>query len=228
MTITDYILSSTARLVKEPEVTPHPPGYSMFNSGSTEVEVAEFLYSLVKLVKPDRILETGTHAGVSAAYMAQGLSENGKGHLTTIEWDGSWKASADLLFADLHLQPFVDCLQMSSLDFDPAWAGHADGYDIIFLDSEPHLRFDEFVRYFPFLKRGGFVMIHDLHPHLGHTDTTVNDMYDWPYGDFRQKLGPMIVAHEVQTINFRSPRGFTLFQRAAADFGAYNLLTGKI
>jgi predicted O-methyltransferase YrrM len=224
MNITTYLASKTNRLQVQPEITPHPPGYSMFNSGSTEVEVAEFLYSLVKLVKPERVLETGTHFGVSAAYMGQALKENNKGHMWTLEVMQEFVDASRQLWQDLDVHQWVECVRWPSLDYAP----DPMGYELIFLDSEPHLRFDEFVRFWPSLKPGGFILIHDLHPHLGHTNTVVNDMYDWPYGDFRAKLGPYIKAHEVQTVNFRSPRGFTMFQRAADDFGAFQHLTGRI
>ena len=57
----------------------------MFNSGGVEVEVAELLYSLVRSIKPNRIVETGTHLGISSLYMALAARENNKGKVITYE-----------------------------------------------------------------------------------------------------------------------------------------------
>lgn len=49
-------------------------------------------YSLVKMHKPKNVLELGTGLGVTAFWIAQALSENGNGHIWTIDdgshWDG--------------------------------------------------------------------------------------------------------------------------------------------
>lgn len=224
MTITDYFLSKTQRLSVEPEITPGDHGFRMFNSGSTEVEVSEFLYSLVRLIKPKSILETGTHYGVSSAYMGQGLLDNGSpALLTTLEINPVFFTEAAKLHDELGLAHWVRCLLLSSDAHTPA-----EGIDLLFLDSEPHLRFNEFLRYWKYVQNGGFILVHDLHPHLGHTGQIVNGMYDWPYGDFRETIGHYIRRHQVQTVSFRTPRGFTLFQKAADDFSATRLLTGDL
>ena len=67
MTITDYILARTNKIKTENEIT--NAEFEMFNTGGVEVEVAELLYSLVSVWKPNFILETGTHLGISSAYM---------------------------------------------------------------------------------------------------------------------------------------------------------------
>lgn len=78
MYTTAKILSKTNKLKVVPEITPGDHGFSMFNSGGTEVEVSEFLYSLVRMLKPNYVLETGTHLGVSACYIGQALEDNKK------------------------------------------------------------------------------------------------------------------------------------------------------
>ena len=35
--------------------------YQAYNSGGVEVEVGELLYSFVRVLKPKRVFETGTH-----------------------------------------------------------------------------------------------------------------------------------------------------------------------
>lgn len=52
---------------------------------SCEVETADFLYSLIRLVKPQSVLETGTFKGFSTVQMATALYLNGSGTLTTVD-----------------------------------------------------------------------------------------------------------------------------------------------
>lgn len=43
------------------------------------------LYSLIKLLKPQVVVEVGTYIGYGACYMARALQENGSGHLFCID-----------------------------------------------------------------------------------------------------------------------------------------------
>ena len=64
------------------------------NGSAIEIETGIFLYGLVRRYKPRLVLETGTHWGFSAAWIALALQDNGKdypdfaGHLITIDADG--------------------------------------------------------------------------------------------------------------------------------------------
>ncbi len=217
MSITSDILSRTSHIKSQPEITPSPPGFSMFNTGGVEVEVAEFLYSLVKMIKPDFIVETGTHLGVSSLYMGLGCAENQKGKIWTYEVIPELQLQAKALWNDLNIHQYINCLLQSSLE---ATLPDNLGIDLLFLDSEPQFRFDEFLKFWDKVVPGGFILIHDLNASLGHHGDTHHGVYDWPYGDFREKIGPFIKDHKVQTISFPTPRGFTLFQKEAPGFEA--------
>ena|GEM_PF-6341551 len=211
--ITDYLLQRTNSLDKQPEITPNCQHYSMFNTGGVEVEVGEFLYSFVKMIKPARILETGTHHGISSLYMAQALKENKKGHLTTLEIFDENIERSRRLWKEAGVSDVVTCVKEDSLKY-----GSKGPWDVLFLDSEPHLRFDEVVRYYPHLSAGGFIFIHDLHPNLSLSGVVIDGMEHWPYGDFRPKFGELLKDYSLQTFSFRTPRGFTVFQKADQDF----------
>jgi predicted O-methyltransferase YrrM len=76
--------------------------------GSEEKGV--FLYSLVKMLKPQRVLELGTGMGVSAFLIAQALKENGKGRLHTVDDASEWPEvfrSADFQDAVRVAPPFI-------------------------------------------------------------------------------------------------------------------------
>jgi len=204
--VTDYILSKTSKIIPEAEVT--GATYSMFNTGGVEVEVAEYLYSLVRLYKPNFIVETGTHLGISSLYMALGLEKNGTGLLETYEVIQSLQAQAQALWADLNIQHRI----VSHLK--PSLSAHLkDSIDILFLDSEPQFRFDEFIYFWPMLRPGGIVIIHDLHPTLGKSGIEQAGMTDWPYGPWEKKLGKFVKDYDIQMLFAPSPRGLTIMQK---------------
>lgn len=53
--------------------------------GSIFPEVARMLYTLVRMVRPTLIIETGTYFGYSALHIAQALEDNGSGHLHSFD-----------------------------------------------------------------------------------------------------------------------------------------------
>jgi len=52
---------------------------------AVELEIGELLNAIVRAVKPEVVVETGTHKGFSALMIAQALQANGSGHLYTID-----------------------------------------------------------------------------------------------------------------------------------------------
>jgi predicted O-methyltransferase YrrM len=101
---------------KEP-YDPNKPGYSSFNNAGIEVETGEFLYSFVRMLKPNRVLETGTHIGVGAAYMGTALKDNGQGMLHTVEFIPELRERAVKRIKDLGLMDWVGSYLMDVKDF---------------------------------------------------------------------------------------------------------------
>ena len=73
---------------------PHPELWKMMDSQTSELEVLDFLKSLVITIKPQLIVETGTFLGYGTLKMAEGLKENGFGRIITIEYDPAIFAKA--------------------------------------------------------------------------------------------------------------------------------------
>lgn len=215
MNVTDFIQSKTQILDRSQEGNHHFPGFTNFNTGGVENEVGELLHALVRVFKPELVFETGTHLGISAAYMALALHQNGKGSLTTV--DTQLYPRATKLWRDLGIKDQIHFIQGKSLEVNLEAT-----VDILLLDTEPALRFDEFVRFYPNVRDGGLIIIHDLHPHLSYEGTC------WPYGDFRPKLARFMFDHSVQTMSFPTPRGLTIFQKAAENFSFTKLLRGTL
>lgn len=215
--ITDYILRRTNKVCAEPEIHQHCPGFSMFNTGSVEVEIAEFLWSLVRMLKPENVLETGTHLGVSTLYMALALNQNKKGVIYTYEIISQLQDMAESLWADFpEARHHIRTVLESSLET----TCYPQQVDFLFLDSEPGYRFDELLKFWPNLKVGGMVVIHDLDKTLGHHGQTYHNLYDWPYGYFKDKIGHLLDTKELVILNPLTPRGITIGQKIDNSFAS--------
>lgn len=200
-----------------PEVGDNTGKYSMFNDGGVECEVGEFLYGLVRMMKPAHILETGTHKGVGAAYMGTALKANGFGGLTTLEFLPHFVIEAKELIRRLNLDMQVQVVQADAGTYE---VDHRVELDILFLDTEPQTRFAELLRYYDKVKPGGIIMIHDLHPHM-HQIENEEHGFAWPYGPIPEEMRETIHEGNLVKVHFRTPRGFTMFyKRGADDFSA--------
>lgn len=195
------------KLEKIPE--PTDARYSCNNTGGIELEVGEFLYGLVRMIKPTLILETGTHWGISSSYMAAGLKDNNWGKIITIEYDQGNHERAKLLFSQLELSDYIHPVFGASEGYDP----EGKYFDLIWLDTEPGLRFFEFIKFVKFLKPGGYIFIHDLHPLLSQTGTTINDVPNWPFGTLPDEIKKMVKDGELRPIHYRTPRGLAGFYK---------------
>ncbi len=135
---------------------PHPERWRMYDSMSAEVEVLDFLKSLVITMKPELVVETGTFSGLSTLRIAEGLQANGFGCVITCEWDKKVFDAAKKRFASSGFGQWIDARNESSLEIK------VDGrIDLLFCDSDVPLREKEVRRFLPQLNPHGLIVIHD-------------------------------------------------------------------
>lgn len=193
------------------------PTYSSFNDAGIEIETGEFLYALTRLLKPDRVLETGTHWGIGASYMGMALKDNNKGLLTTIEFLPEIYKVACQRFEQLGLMPrgnekkFVEALLMDVKDHTPK-----EKYQLILLDTEPQTRFAEFIQFWDYLDEGGYIFIHDLHRHM-HQIPNEEHGFAWPYGKLPAFIEGFVRSGKARPFHFPTPRGLTGFYKSTKD-----------
>ena len=190
--------------------------FKMYDSGGCEIEVGEFLYGLVRVVKPQRILETGLYSAITTMFMADAVRENGFGHIDTVEYEKIHIDRSKERLSKMGLLPYVTEYFQSSLEFQPSGE-----YEMILLDTEPQIRFSELVKFYPFVRPGGFIMIHDLNEQLGIGPNS-------PWENFKEKFGDKLLDNELQIINLPSPRGFTLFQKYSTNMAQFKLRKGEL
>ena len=135
---------------------PHPERWHMYDSMTAEVEVLDFLEQLVKTVKPQLIVETGTFSGLSTLRLARGLQANGCGRVITCEYDSKVYAAATQRFASSGLGKWIEARNESSMNMK------VDGaIDMLFCDSDAPLREVEVRRFLPQVSEWGLILMHD-------------------------------------------------------------------
>jgi predicted O-methyltransferase YrrM len=185
--------------------------YTSFNDAGVECEVGEFLYAMVRVLKPYHILETGTHWGMSTMYMASACRDNGHGIVETLEFSTPNYLKADDHFRQSGLKPYIINHPADVTKWQPK---NGRQYQLALLDTEPQLRFAEFVRFFDYVVQGGFIFIHDLHRHMGQVDNSEHG-YAWPWGKIPPFMIEMYEKQQIRPFHLPTPRGLTGFYKVA-------------
>jgi predicted O-methyltransferase YrrM/prolipoprotein diacylglyceryltransferase len=159
--------AQTHGLVTQPESKaataecPHPERWHMYDAMTAEVEVLEFLKTLVTTLKPNLVVETGTFMGVSTLRIAEGLKENGFGRVITVEYDPKIYEATKDKFEKSGLAAWIDCRLGSSLDLEIK-----EPIDLLFSDSELEIREKEVRRFLPQVNPNGIILMHDASSYL--------------------------------------------------------------
>ena len=211
-------LSATARILAKDEhlkVTECPErGYEIFTafdypgrdpavgefSVGIGVEDGEFLYSLVRGLKPLRVLELGSNVGISSRYIALAMSDNGGGVFDTIEHDGSTSKMAREKMSWID-GVTISVILMPSIEFVPT-----ELYDFIFIDSGPRGRMPEMLRMFEYIQPGGLIWVHDYKQQ--EIEDVVRIM-----GNIPVQAKDMIRAGALRCITLNSRHGGCIFQK---------------
>jgi predicted O-methyltransferase YrrM len=112
-------------------------------------EAGRLLYTLVRAVRPQTVVEFGMSFGISTLYLAAAVRDNGVGRVVTTELSAHKIAAARKTFAETGLDDVVTVLEGDALQTLPAQLGA--GVDLVLLDGWKDL-------YLP--------VLHLLEPHL--------------------------------------------------------------
>jgi predicted O-methyltransferase YrrM len=140
---------------------PHPERWRMFDSMTAEVEVLEFIRTLVTTIKPELVVETGTFSGISTLWIAEGLKANGRGKVVSCESDPQVFANAKQRIEGSQLAEWIELRNESSLEMKV----HGT-IDLFFSDSDMPVREQEVRRFLPQINPNGVILMHDASSHL--------------------------------------------------------------
>jgi predicted O-methyltransferase YrrM len=140
---------------------PEPQRWSMIDSMTAEVEVLEFIATLVTTMKPRLVVETGSFLGVSTEWIARGLERNGFGKVISCEFDTVVYAKAKERLGVSPLSRWMELRNESSL------AMQVEGtIDLLFSDSDVAIREAEVKRFLPQMTSNGVILMHDASSHM--------------------------------------------------------------
>lgn len=140
---------------------PQPDQWKSYVDGGTEVDLGPFLTSLVRLLKPHQVLETGTYYGTSAIALGKGCRDNGMGIVRTVETNRDRVIEARNRLTAEGLTDWVSVHHASSLDTDPEMLGWVYGLiDLMFCDGYVD-RWREIRRFERYFSARCLVVAHD-------------------------------------------------------------------
>jgi len=151
----------------QPEITPasedcpEPFYWSAYDGVATEVEVLEFLYAFVRMVKPKFILETGTYLGHGAVYMALAQKRNGFGNLISCDTDKEALKKAVSLAMQNDIALHINFVLRHGVDVIKQLDDRS--VDLVFIDSgDEQTRIEEINSVVYKLTSNGFLLVHDI------------------------------------------------------------------
>lgn len=180
-----------------------------FGSGAIEVETGNFLYSLVRRIKPLCVVQTGTHWGYSSGWIASALADNyadypdcGKPCLYT--WDGNdYEGKADALLSAMGVREFVELIVGDSRTNEEPHRGKdassLPAINFLFLDADhgTDAVLEEWERFSPYLAPSALIGFHDttLDPRESEAVRLIEERTGYP------------------VLKLRNLRGFDLMQK---------------
>jgi predicted O-methyltransferase YrrM len=135
---------------------PHPERWRMYDAMAAEVEVLDFLKTLVTTIKPELVVETGTFLGSSTLRIAEGLKENGFGRVITCEADAKVFEEGRKRIVASGLGDWIELRNESSLEMK------IEGrIDLLYCDSDLPVRETEVRWFLPQVNPNGLILMHD-------------------------------------------------------------------
>jgi predicted O-methyltransferase YrrM len=129
---------------------------------SVSEEIGTILYTICRVLRPDKVVETGVASGVSTSYWLCALEQNGKGRLHSIDFS-TWEPETGWIVPDF-LKHRWDLRVGRSSDHLPQLMNKLGKIDIFFHDSE-HTHQNmiwEYTTAWTALKPGGVLLSHNI------------------------------------------------------------------
>lgn len=158
-----------AAFTRETGDCPHPEWWHAPDNQATETEVVELLAAFVGAIQPEFVLETGSHRGFTTLALASAIAKNGHGQLVSLEVNEALHSEAR---ERVSAYPCAEVLHLSSLVYTPS-----KKLDFVWLDSGGGVvRYEEFIRFFPWFHANTIIGIHDTAPHQGDIPSIVESI----------------------------------------------------
>jgi predicted O-methyltransferase YrrM len=131
------------------------------NSSSVDKDSAYILYYISKIIKAKTAIEVGIYRGAGSLHLAQAISENGGGELHLVELSSDYMTDVQSKIKKSNLK--INVISHCGRSDDKQILSDLPKADIIFLDADHTYNGvkPDFDNYWPLLKNGGVLLIHD-------------------------------------------------------------------
>lgn len=165
--------------------------WSSRDEQGSEDEIAEFLYGLIRLIKPQFIVETGCYLGDGTIAMAKALKKNGVGTIITCDIDQKRVEYVDKRIQEEGLEQIAQVVLRDGLSLIQTCRSVID---FAFIDSSPEgkVRGAEIQELIKYLRPLKMFALHDTAPQHGQINAVANEI-------------------KLPKVYFNCPRGLTLF-----------------
>jgi predicted O-methyltransferase YrrM len=144
-------------LLSQMQCDPAAPGFS-------DVGIRNLLSALILSIRPQAVLEIGTHIGTAAVIMGAALSQNEFGKLYTVEPQQVYQDKARGYIRDAGLEKWVELIPgLSTDDLVHEQFRKIGGFDLIFVDACHSFReaLTDIEVAWLFLRPNGIMIFHD-------------------------------------------------------------------
>lgn len=172
-------LPSWVKVQRECDAHPHVPVeraelFEAYNTGTTELEVLNWLHATIMVLKPAAILETGAANGIGTIALASACRNNGCGVVHSVELDPDLCHELEHKVKKLGLAKYVQVHCMESLKFIRQ---HTGMFDVGYFDSMCEIRASEFEACLDARLIRSLAVFHDTSP------TRCQSLKGWPNDD---------------------------------------------
>ena len=132
-----------------------------------------FLHLIIKLYKPNKILEIGTFTGLSALTM--GLAMNKDSNLTAIDKNKETSEIAKNFFNKANLESKINLLVKNASDGLDELFKNKENFDLVFIDADKENYIDYFEKSLRMLKKSGIIITDNVLWYGDVVDESKND-----------------------------------------------------
>ena len=132
-----------------------------------------FLHLIIKLYKPNKILEIGTFTGLSALTM--GLAMNKNSNLTAIDKNKETSEIAKNFFNKANLESKINLLVINASDGLDELFKNKEIFDLVFIDADKENYIDYFEKSLRMLKKSGIIITDNVLWYGDVVDESKND-----------------------------------------------------
>lgn len=132
-----------------------------------------FLHLIIKLYKPNKILEIGTFTGLSALTM--GLAMNKDSNLTAIDKNKETSEIAKIFFNKANLESKINLLVKNASDGLDELFKNKEIFDLVFIDADKENYIDYFEKSLRMLKKSGIIITDNVLWYGDVVDESKND-----------------------------------------------------